>query len=79
MASLIGKWTTPGVPVPSSHLVARFQPREWVVDRMLVTRCGRVFDNSAFQGHAADEEYTDEPPANGKTCERCLVLSRRDS
>lgn len=60
-----GKWTVPGDIWPSAHLVWR--RTYWT----FTTRCGRSTD---IQG----SKLTPEPPATGKTCERCLVLSRRD-
>lgn len=62
MANLRGKWTVPGSPLPSSHLISlggNFGLR---------TRCGLPINEAP--------NATDEP--RGRTCENCLKWSRQD-
>lgn len=70
MTSLRGKWTEPGFPFASSHLVIRDEGGE--------LRCGRHLEHHEMDESLVVACLTSEPPARGKTCERCLVLSRMD-
>ena len=63
-----GRWTVPGYPYPSSHLIAG----------LFNARCGRYMPTSEQIAYPPERQPTDEPPARGKTCESCLRYSRRD-
>ena len=68
-----GKWTVPGDPLPSSHLISASGDR--LEGQVLIGfRCGRFGTTDSDVVYA----LTDDPPATGKTCETCLRLSRRD-
>ena len=71
MANLRGKWTVPGKPLPSSHLiVSTISGGDGLC--AVRTRCGRT------PSFGFGSPITDEPQSNVRVCERCSVLSNRD-